>query len=342
MGLRAIRVADNQEDYFRQKSDAGPFLRVADVLLRYSHGRRHIFTDFIRLATQSKWSHSALIYLEPDSSGGDEQICIVDSTPKTGTRAISWAQEIDPLRKHTEGIKQLRLDWYVETAQEVAEREASNAADMYGITYLRRVRDVALEEVHSLYDHKTIWELTALYLERMAKHRLGFVPQVAAMVGAVEKLLEKWDEASSEKHHWLQFICSGVIQYSFFEGLRQHILANLNIPANRQAALSNLNNLQHVIFCDDPDGDIARYIQEVQTGKRDLAEAVPENVLNVLRTATPADFNNSPKLQWRYIINKGYVWQIYEAPAGSEQEPESKDEQEILALTKHDTGPLTQ
>jgi hypothetical protein len=339
MGLRAIRVADNEADYFRQKSDAGPFLRTGDILLRYSPGHRHIFTDFIRLATQSKWSHSALIYLEPDPNGEYEQICIVDSTPETGTRSIGLAQEIQPLRKHIEGVKQLRLDWYVETPQEAAERAGSDA-DVHGITYLRKVRDVALAQVHSLYDHKTIWELTALYFERMAKHRLGFMPQVADMLGAVEKLLEKWDEASSEKHHWLQFICSGVVQYSFFEALRQHILANLDIPANRQAALSNLNHLQHVVFCDDPDGYIADYIREVQTGKRDLAEGVPEKVLNVLRTATPADFNNSPRLQWRYIVNKRQVWQIYEATEHEEAAPQSKEEREILALMKPDTGPL--
>lgn len=339
MVLRARRVSDSPESYFQQNSDEGPLLRVADIMLRYHRTYTHPFTDFIRLGTHSKWSHSSLIYLEPDPAQTDYRICLVDVTTKKGAFIESWSHEMAAPDKFSDGIKRPRMDWYAETPDEQAGHTAHDPENVRGIAYLQQVRDVALQQLHTKYDHKTVWELTALYIERLAHERLKVVPQIANAVAAVENLLERWDEADSSEQE-LHFICSGLVQYSFFEALRQRILHDLEIPQNREAALSNLNNMQHVVFCDDPGNDIACYIHEVQTGKRDLADAVPGNVLNVLRTATPADFNNSPKLQWRYIINKGRVWQIYEATEAQKAGPESKDEQEILALMKLDTGPL--
>ncbi|HEX9131594.1 MAG TPA: hypothetical protein VF844_04820, partial [Ktedonobacteraceae bacterium] len=47
-------------------------LRVSDVILRYNHSHKDVFSHLIRIATNSKWSHSALIYLlsEPDHYSG--------------------------------------------------------------------------------------------------------------------------------------------------------------------------------------------------------------------------------------------------------------------------------
>jgi hypothetical protein len=50
----------------------------------------------------------------------------------------------------------------------------------------------------------------------------------------------------------------------------------------------------------------------------------------LLKTATPADFNNSSNLAWHYIIRNGIVWQLDEN--GSDSAPYSQDEQEVLKL----------
>lgn len=339
MPLRARNASANSVAYFQQKSDEGPFLRVADIMLRYHHSHTHPFTDLIRLGTHSKWSHSSLIYLKPDTSKETEDVFLVDLTTNKGAFIESWSHEMSSPHKYTDGIKRLRLDWYVETPDERAKHAADDPEDVHGIAYLRQVRDVALSELGAVYDHKAVFELAALYIEQASRRHLKAIPQVADAAAAVERLLEKWDESDSSPLHELNFICSGLVQYSFFEALRQRILHNLNIPENRAAALSNLSNMNRVIFRDDPEHVISQYIQQVRSGQRDLADPIPESVMNLLRTATPADFNNSTKLEWRYIINNGCVWQIYEAPGGNE--PESKDEEKVLKLIKPDRGPLS-
>ncbi len=101
--------------------------------------------------------------------------------------------------------------------------------------------------------------------------------------------------------------------------------------------MSNLPNMQRVIFREDDEGVIPRYIQQVQSGALDLAGPVPGDVLDLLKTATPADFNNSANLEWRYIILKGVVWRIDEAPAG--YHPQDENEATVLAVLKPEHRP---
>ena len=68
----------------------------------------------------------------------------------------------------------------------------------------------------------------------------------------------------------------------------------------------------------------------MQAGKLDIHDKVPEDVLDLLKTATPADFNNSPHLDWRYVILKGAIWRI--EPASDSYTSNDKDETEILAM----------
>ena len=70
----------------------------------------------------------------------------------------------------------------------------------------------------------------------------------------------------------------------------------------------------------------------MQSGKLKLSEPVPGEVINLLQTSTPADFNDSPNLEWRYIIKEGMVWQI--SPAPDTYTPASQDESSVLALMR--------
>jgi len=62
----------------------------------------------------------------------------------------------------------------------------------------------------------------------------------------------------------------------------------------------------------------------------DIHDTAPGDVLDLLKTATPADFNNSPNLEWRYIILKGGVWKIEVAP--DDYKAQNEDEEEILGM----------
>ena len=75
---------------------------------------------------------------------------------------------------------------------------------------------------------------------------------------------------------------------------------------------------------------IPTYIRQVQSGELDIAQPAPGDVLDLLKTATPADFNNSDRLEWRFVIRKGVVWKIDEAP--TDYQAQSQDEEDILKM----------
>ena len=329
MAIRATFVSKDPLNYFLQHDDEGPYLRVSDVVLRVNHDPKEIFSHLIRIATNSQWSHSALLYLTNDPPKGFDNTFLVEAMT-TGIRVASWRNEVVPFEQFTVGIKRPRIDWYVETPRDIAKHDPDDPEDVHGIAYLRHVRGIALDQINGLYDHNTVHELTALYIERVAKRHLPDIPQVAEAAAGAADLFKKWDEDSSKSTNIVRFICSGLVQYSFFAALRIRIINDLAVPQFRDAAMSNLSNLHRVIYRDDLEGVIQTYVQQLQSGKLKLSDPIPDDVLDLLKTAIPADFNNSPDLAWRYVVKEGMVWQLDEVPDG--YTPASKDEADVLQL----------
>jgi hypothetical protein len=329
MAYRAMHIDQDPLNYFLRFGERGPFLRIADVVLRENKDPKEIFAHFIRIATGSKWSHSALIYLTSDPHKGYNNTFLVEARTK-GIHLASWRKEVIPFDEFTVGIKRPRLDWYTENSYERSRHDVYDPEDTHGIAYLRHVRGIAVDQIDGLYDKKTVYELTALYAERAARYHLSAVPQIADAAGQVADLFKKWDASDDAANTVLRFICSGLVQYAFFEALRRRIMNGFDIPEHQDAAESNLNNLHRIIFREDPEGIIAEYIHNVQSGKLDIHQPAPEDVLDLLKTTTPADFNNSRHLEWCYVILKGIVWQISEAP--DDYQPQSQEEAEVLKL----------
>jgi hypothetical protein len=331
MGYRPVCVTGDPLEYFLQENDEESRMRIADVVVRENKSATELFSHVIRLATDSPWSHSALLYLVSDPHMGYGNTFLVEVTTK-GAHVASWRREIYPLEQFTVGIKRLNVDWYAETPFEKSRHDPSDPEDTHGIDYLRHVRGIGLDQINSLYDHKTVYEMTALYAERLAKRHLSSVPGAADAAASIATLFKKWDEDSDTSANMLHFICSGMVQYSFFEALRRRIINDLAIPEHRGAAMSNLHNMHRILFRDDPEGIFADYLQRVQLGKLDIAATVPGNVMDLLKTATPADFSSSENLEWRYIIRQGIVWRI-DKIAG-EYEPHDEEEAEVVKLMK--------
>ncbi|MHB8596231.1 MAG: hypothetical protein ACYDER_05400 [Ktedonobacteraceae bacterium] len=333
MAFRATCVSHEPLDYFLQKSDGKPHLRVSDVVLRINQSPKGVFSHLIRIATNSEWSHSALLYLLNEPSKGYHNTFLVEVLTKA-IHIVSWRNEVVPYEKFTVGIKRPRLDWYMETPDERSRYESRDPEDTHGIAYLRHVRGIAFDQLNGSYDHETVFELAALFAERIAKQRLSGIPQIAEAAEGIANLLKHWDDSGPSSYD-LRFMCSGLIQYSFFEALRIRIINDLAIPENHEAAIHNLKHMHRIIYREDPDGVMAAYLEQVAAGKFQIADPIPEDVLNLLKTATPADFNNSPDLEWRYIIRKGWVWRIDEdVPA--DYQPQSEDEAEVLKLMSSD------
>ncbi|HLG76119.1 MAG TPA: hypothetical protein VKX46_06870 [Ktedonobacteraceae bacterium] len=326
MAYRAITIEQNPLDYFLQPHSSVSPLQVGDVVLRANHDPKEIFARLIRVATDSQWSHSAIVYLVSDPPQGFDNTYLVEAKTK-GIHIVNWRSEVVPFDEFTVGIKRPLLDWYVETPYERARHDPHDPEDTHGIAYLRHVRGIAMNQINGLYDNKTVYELTALYAARVARRHLSQIPQVAEAASTVADLFRKWDESDSSM---FRFICSGLVQYSFFEALRRRISNDLEIPEHREAALSNLSNLHRIIYREDPEGIIPDYIEQVQSGRLRIQDEPPEPVIDLLKTALPADFNNSPNLQWRYAILDGDVWAIEEAPEG--YVPRSEKELQMLQL----------
>jgi hypothetical protein len=336
MAFRATHVSHEPLDYFLQKRNDSPYLRVSDIVLRCNHDPKELFSRFIRLASNSKWSHSALISLVSDPSEGFHDTFLIEAMT-TGIRVASWRHEVMPYEKFTVGIKRPCMEWYVETPHDIAKRNPRDGEDEHGVSYLRHVRGLAIDQINGLYNNKTVYEIAALYVERVAKRRLSKIPQVAEAADALATLFRTWDESDVAHHATvLRFICSGLIQYSFFEALRQQLIHDFSLPEHRDAARSNLTSLQRIIFREDPEGVVPDYIHRVQIGAMNIADPVPHDVLNLLKTALPADFNNSDHLTWRYIIREGAVWEINERV--EDAPPQGKEEQLVLALLYPEHG----
>ncbi len=332
MAYRATYIDRDPVEYFIERDERGASrLDVADVVLRANQDPKEIFARMIRFATNSSWSHCALVLLLSNARRGYNSAFLIESMTR-GVRLADWRKTIVPYKQYTVGIERLALDWYAESPYEQARHSPRDPEDAHGALYLRQVRGIALDQVNSLYDQNAIFELTALYIQRIAKRHLPLLPWIAWLAKRVADFYRRRGASKSAPGDLEQFICGGLIQYSFFEALRIRILKGLEEDEDRDAALHNMKHMDRVIFCGDPDGVIANYIRQVQLGKIDLADPVPENVLDLLKAATPADFNNSPSLEWVYVILRGKIWEIEKVD--DDYQPRSTEEAEVLNLLR--------
>ncbi len=333
MLLRATKVSDDPLNYFLQHEQRNTQLRVADIILRTNEDPREIFARLIRFASNSHWSHSALLYLVNDPPKGFDNIFLVEAMPK-GIHMASWHQEVSPPERFNIGVRRLPLDWYVETPAEAAKHDPNDPEDEHGVSYLRHVRGIALDQINRLYDQTVVKELAASYIERVARRHLPGFPGIANVADALAKLFEQQDEHGMASKNVMRFMCGGLVQYSFFVALQRRIAQDLQVPTHRDAAMSNLSNMQRVLFRQDPHGLVQDYISSVKSGKLKITDPLPDKLSNLLRTALPADFNNSPNLYWYYVAHQGTVWEIHNVEANQPalQQPPAEDEQEVLKI----------
>ncbi len=89
MTFRAALVAQDALQYFLLPDQENIFLRVSDILVRVNLGPE-IFSRFIRLSTNSQWSHAALLYLMNDPREGFDNMFVLEAMNGAGVRVVSW------------------------------------------------------------------------------------------------------------------------------------------------------------------------------------------------------------------------------------------------------------
>src|SRR5438876_10016707 len=110
MAYRAFFIDHDSITYFLRESNEDQQLKIADVILRANKNPKEVFAHMIRFATNSKWSHSALIYLLSDPYKGFNNTFLTEAKTK-GIHIASWRNEVVPFETFTVGIKRPRLDW---------------------------------------------------------------------------------------------------------------------------------------------------------------------------------------------------------------------------------------
>ena len=159
----------------------GHYVDRADVVLTRRTG--DITAAVIRWATNSPFSHAALVFTGPQFDSGISGTFVIES----GTSGVDLTKFTDYTSNRSTfvAIKRLRKDWFTAPRQS-------------------RVRGVLLDKIKDTYDFWTIW--------RIARN-IWF--GVRSKVQSKEKVVEAY-----RKNDWSppnEYICSGLVQVGFVE-----------------------------------------------------------------------------------------------------------------------------
>lgn len=247
---------------------AKEYLTRADVVLTR---RDNDPTSFlIRWATESPYSHAALVFNRPRQETGISSTFVIEA----GSGGVDLTNLRDYISDKSSfiAIKRFKKEWFNE--------------EMQG-----RVRGVLLEKIKDSYNY---WAIG-----RIARN-LWFGVQTAA-----RRKRERTVQAYKD-NEWKppsEFICSGLVQIGFVETTIEAIKAGTLPPSalrevvflqQQRRWLPNENGWKRL------DRDKAQ----------DTAVQFRRQNLAALESITPEDLARSDKLEWLYVIKNSLVYQV--------------------------------
>ncbi len=228
-------------------------LMRADVVL--CRGKK-LSSKLIRWWTRSEFSHAALVFVIPNRDQGFNNTFLIES--------VSGGVDITDLKHYVEeqskkydvAVKRLDEEWFT--------------GGENGSALQRLVRGCMLDFIKAEYDYGTIWYIVRTLISR-------FLFGVQQRFRGLEKTLDtaferEWQVPS-------QFICSGFVQYGFYEAVRRQIKQG-ELPAGR---------LAQVLFRKDPPAQVTD---------------------RTLLAATPEDLARAPQLAWKYVIVDQQAYEV--------------------------------
>ena len=232
-------------------------LKRADVVL--TGGKKSFFSKMIRKATDSHWSHAALVFAIPHQGTGFDNTFVIES--------IGDGVDITNLnyyiKEHAEdydvGIRRLEHDWF--------------SKDRQGLDIPKRVRGNMLNSIKAEYDFGAILHIGTMLLRK-------FIFGIRTRFSGLEKTVSR--ARAKGRHVPSQFICSGFVQYGFYNAIKTII---------DKGDLSD-EKLHEVIFNPRLDRKSGTYDYEV------------------MLTTTPEDIAATDNLTWKYVIKNGKVYDV--------------------------------
>jgi hypothetical protein len=225
---------------------AGNHVRRADIVL--CRGKKGAFSRLIRWATGSYFSHAALVFLTPDRDHHFNNTFLIESVTSGVDLTDLRHYVVDHVSDYDVAILRYEAPWFT----------GDHAC---------LVRGVMLDFIKADYDFTTVWQIAWTVAKRL-------VFCVQAGVTGLQSTLER--TYAQGRLAPGQFICSGFIQYGFYDAIDRMVRRGV-LP---EACLSE------VLF-------------------RPGLQVPPDHAM--LMSTTPEDLASSPLLNWRYLIVRGTV-----------------------------------
>ena len=247
---------------------AGNYLNKADVMLTRRSG--DIASSIIRWATNSLFSHSALIYTAPPFDDGLSDAFVIEA----GTSGV----DLTKLTDYASG----------DNASFVAIKRLKSAP-WFDAKHQARVRGLLLDKIKARYDFWTIWKVV---------RNLWF--GVQTKIRSKHKTVETY-----RKRDWTppnEYICSGLVQIGFVETIIEAIKKGEVSPEALRDVVFTKEAEKYL----PPPGQWKLLGDDA----KDTAINFREVLTDELFAVTPEDLAQTDKLEWLYLIKGGVVYKV--------------------------------
>lgn len=252
---------------------AGNYLQRADVVLTR---RDYDFASYlIRWATDSPFSHAALVFNQPDETSGISSTFVIEA----GTGGVDLTNIQDYLSDKSSfvALKRFKQPWFDPIKQ-------------------ARVRGILLEKIKANYNY---WAIG-----RIARN-IWFGVQNNLRIGDKKRSSRERVIKQYRENDWkppTEYICSGLVQVGFVEAALEYIEKGLLPP----------ETLNEVVFQPGAERWLPPRRGWRRLGKYAVQSARLFRSQNAasLEAVTPHDLAVSDKLDWLYFIRDGKVYKV--------------------------------
>lgn len=251
----------------------GNYLQRADVVLTR---RDYDFASYlIRWATNSPFSHAALVFNRPDETSGITNTFVIEA----GTGGVDLTNIKDYVADKSSfiALKRFNQPWFDELKQ-------------------ARVRGILLDKIKANYNY---WAIT-----RIARN-IWFGVQNNIRMGDRKRTSRERVIRQYRDNDWKppsEYICSGLVQIGFVEAALEYIEKGLLPPIA----------LNEVVFQPGSERWLPGERGWQRLGKYAPQSAKLFRIQNAaaLEAVTPHDLAESDKLEWLYLIRGGKVHKV--------------------------------
>ena len=259
-------------DVWPKKVDAflaGEYLQKADVMLE-QRWSGDVAAWVIRWATNSQFSHAALVYTAPPFDSGVSNTFVIEAGTK-GVDLTKLTDYVHDSRVNFIAIKRLKTQPWFDTNRQ------------------SRVRGLLLDKIKAHYDYWTVWQIA---------RQVWF--GVQEKVRTREKTVETY-----RKNDWAppnEFICSGLVQIGYVEMMVEAIKSGQISPEALRDVVFTKSAEKYL----PPRGQWSTLGDQ----QKETAIIFRQLLNDELYSVTPEDLAETEKLDWMYLIKGDKVYKI--------------------------------